>query len=310
MEKKNRVLVFSTVILAALGVLAFFGIPNWTEFRQSIMAPDRISSDERGLVIPAIIGDADARYVNALVGELTKIGWQCLILENPFTRQDAASLFKKHGGDLLLAGRVSPIGTEVRFRVLSNWSKETAEIDVDFERTWASPLNQKLEGFLASNFESLVHKTRQETSKEFLERIALLDNRLKQLGDSAETKNTQREALLAYAVLQHNKKTAKDDIENPDGWRPVCDGGCSDIDMAKYEFCYIAAFVAATGRDPSDRTFLGRSPPRDTQVTYRATHKFWRACLDAEGFQLERCQMNEPDCETPLDPFASIQYGY
>lgn len=77
-------------------------------------------------------------------------------------------------------------------------------------------------------------------------------------------------------------------------YRLVCSNGCEEIDRAKADYCMQQARVA--GRRGIER--------RGENVERAMAH--WKACIAAEGYSLENCDLSEPKCTIPLDPFFDL----
>ena len=322
-ENKRYLGGFLVSLPILLGVLEFAGITNWTDLEEKIL-PTKISGGQRSIIIPEIAGDNNSRYINEVIDALTSRGWQCLKLNASFMQQGsvkidsqqtkrelekAKTLIEKHGGDLLLAGRAKPEELRTNFRIFGGFELAPMELEIKLDKEGTSVLNQKLEDALVQNFQIGIRRGEIETSQDFLGRIGQLQEKINHLNETAETPDLRRGAFKLEAILEEEVRAARNDVENPDGWRLICPKGCSELDTAKYEFCVVGAWVASSNRAPDDRTFLESDDPRTSEVQYRAAHKYWRSCLAAEGFKLEKCQMNEPDCAIPLDPFRPIYRG-
>ena len=106
-------------------------------------------------------------------------------------------------------------------------------------------------------------------------------------------------SLLTALLFQiqestYNQRVAS--ISTVHGWRLVCGGECTPQQVKAAHACYQEALAA------SDKvSHEGLS----VQLTRAMTH--WRGCLRGEDIALEKCNLDEPDCDYSDKPFL-LQY--
>ena len=318
-----RLAGWGTVVLVVFVLLAFFGIRSCRDIATPIAVntdSGKASAEKFTLLIPQLRGDSQMRSTNRLFADLSEQGWVCLKFNRPLIQEDiiesseekrmaeldaAKSLLATHGGDLLIWGAITPIGSDARVSVFGQGDVAPAEIEINFGAEWASSVSSWLQAFLLLNLEDLAPKRPDESSSAYLRRAEPFLTKRQDLAENTQAQELRPLATELLAALESDLETARVDVQYRDGWRLVCPGGCTDRDLAKAEFCLLSASISATGQVPS-RGYRFGVPLQELMENYEAAHAYWKSCLRAEGFSLERCQMNNPDCTIPLDPFSYI----
>ena len=217
----------------------------------------------------------------------------------------ASAFFETHGGDLLMWGEISPVGAAARVSVFRNGGADTTEYEINLAEEWASALTPKIEAQLLRSLAERVHQRIGESTRAWLQRTEPLGPKIQHLADTAQEEDLRTVAADLYSHLESGLEIARNDIRYKNGWRLICPDGCMDTDQAKADFCVLAASIATTGQIPT-AGYLRGVAARERREKHAAAHTYWKACLHAEGFRLQECKMNEPDCTIASDPFSFI----